>query len=75
MILTWRISFLGLRNCRFCGPKQYTFRNGGTIKAGFRHKFHIHKTNLFHQRQEILPRYGPALSPKPTLYPALHIVW
>ncbi len=63
----WRHGF-------FC-TKQHALCDGGTVKAGLSDKLCIHKPNVFQKGQEILSRYGTALSLGPVIKPGFRLLW
>lgn len=57
----------------FYGVKQNPFGFGRTVESGFFDKFRMLEADFLQQSQEILSRYGPALSPKPIGKPRFEI--
>ena len=55
-------------------PHQGTFGHRGVVEAGFTRELHLHQADRFQEGQEILSRYGPALSPGPTGDPFVGIL-
>ena len=47
---------------------------GLTVEPGFGDEFHAFKSNVCQKGQEILSRYGAALSAEPTLEPILEFL-
>jgi hypothetical protein len=61
----FRMSHLWVCFFRFSRTNQNAPGFGGTVQTGFRYKLRIRKSDFFNQSQEILSRYGAALSLKP----------